>query len=192
LFLSVAFLVFVFFEKVLPDMYFTVFSAHPHFEMDLCLEQFLLQFLMDLFHIFDAIFINKTTKKRQKLVRNRVKDEIWQQGASDDVFFDLEALLGLFGAPLGRFWVDLGVPGRSKNGGSLVAPSAFFASWAPNGLWKASWDDFGWLLRGLGPFSVDFGVILNGLGDFLGRFVFFLVLFPATPDTRHNTTHTQH
>ena len=47
----VTFHIFVFLQKVLPDMVFTVFSALPDFDVKLHVVLFLLQFFMDLLHI---------------------------------------------------------------------------------------------------------------------------------------------
>ena len=49
--LFVTFQIFVFLQKVLPDMVFTMFSALPDFEVKLYIGLFVIQFLMDLLYI---------------------------------------------------------------------------------------------------------------------------------------------
>ena len=108
------------------------------------------------------------------------------------IFFgDFEAILGFFGGPW-PFWVRFGgargVQKGVQNQKGPLSTQHLGAKWALEGFLGLFWVD----LKGLAAFLVDSGVILNGLGDSLGRLLFSLMLFPATPDTRHNTTHTQH
>ena len=147
LFLSVAFLFFVFFEKVLPDTYFAVFSALPDFEVDLCRERFSNQFLMVLLYILES-FLIKNTNPTTIVKRNRVQHQLLQHVAAEDIFLDFEALLGLLWAPWGRFGVALGVPGGSKKGSKIKNIRLGPRLLVPSGLRKASWDHLGWIWGG--------------------------------------------
>ena len=92
-----------------------------------------------------------STKNTKTCEENLSNTNVCSMSLLKTVFFDFEALLGLFGAPLERFGVDLGLPGGSKKGSEIEKVPTACAILGLNGLWKASWDHFGWILEGLGP-----------------------------------------
>ena len=82
----------------------------------------------------------KNTKNLQKTV---VNTDFFNRALLKTIFLDFEALLGVFGAPLGRFGVDFGSPGGSKKGSKIEKVTTPPGILGPSGLWKASGDDFG-------------------------------------------------
>ena len=84
-------------------------------------------------------------------------------------FFGFEACLGLFGAPLGRFGVNFGVPGGFKKGSKIKRFPTRPGILGPSGLQKASWDNFGWISRGLELFFCGFAGDSEWFWLFCGR-----------------------
>ena len=97
------------------------------------------------------------------------KNSVCNKSFLKTTFFYLGSLLGLSGASLGRFWAPLGPPGPppkvlsygllglgpgpQKGPGRL--PGTIWDGFGVDlGPWKASRDDFGWIL---GRFGVDLG-----------------------------------
>ncbi len=129
----------------------------------------------------------ETTKNGKNLWRNRVEHKLLQHVASEDVFFEFEGLWSLLRVPRGRFWVHLGVPGGSKRASKIkqgrLTPRFLVPGWP----WKASGDDFGWNLGGLGCF---WGSFRGAKVAFWADIGLFFRAFPT--NTRHKIQHNRY